>query len=817
MTRQAGAVFGMLVLAHVAAAQLIQQGSKLVGAGAIGPAAQGYSVAISADGNTAIVGGWTDDDLTGAAWVYTRTGNVWSQQGNKLVGSGAAGPASQGFSVAISADGNTAIVGGWTDNSLAGAAWVFTRAGGKWSQQGSKLVGSGGVGTANQGFSVAIAADGNTAIVGGPSALSDSADPGSAWVFARSGGVWSQQGGKLLGGGAVGVANQGFSVAISGDGNTAIVGGPGDNATAGATWVFTRIGGKWSQQGSKLVGGGAVGVANQGVSVAISADARTAVVGGPNDSYVPPDSWPGAMWVFTRSGDGWSQQGGKMVGADAVGAAGQGCSVAISGDGNTAIVGGPDDSVQAGAAWVYKRSGGVWSQQGSKLIGSGAVGAAGQGSSVGISADGTAAIAGGFHDNSDAGAAWIFAVNGCAPPSITGQPQSQSIRSGQTATLSVTANGAAPLSYQWYLGASGDTSQPVGTDARSFTTPALTIAASYWVRVSNACGDTASVTATVSISCTPPSITTQPQSQTIASGQTITLSVAATGTALSYQWYQGASGDTSRPVGTNAASFTTPPLTGSTTYWVRVSDSCAQADSAAATVTVGSASAFELWVPVASHVSGLNQSEWRSDLALLNTCGVTANVQLRFFGSSVVTTTAYVAPQAQSILVDVVGQLGTSGSGAIEVLSDQPLWVTTRTYNQVSSGASCYPNGTQGQAYPVLATRDGLGAGQSAYLAGLIESASYRCNIGVVNTGTGSATVRIELYDGAGTKLVDYTVPLAPGQWAQETQPFRAKGGQTAMDRGYARITAQTGSGVFAFASVIDNITNDPTPVTMLR
>ena len=479
MTRQAGAVFGMLVLAQVAAAQITQQGSKLVGTGAAGPAAQGYSVALSADGNTAIVGGWTDDDLTGAAWVYTRTGNVWSQQGEKLVGSGAVGPASQGFSVAISADGDTAIMGGWTDNSLAGAAWVFTRTGGKWSQQGSKLVGSGGVWTANQGFSVAIAADGGTAIVGGPSAVSDSADPGAAWVFTRSGGVWSQQGGKLVAMGAVGTALFGVSVAISGDGNAAIVGGPGDNATAGAAWVFTRSGGQWLQQGGKLVGGGAVGAANQGFSVAISVDAHTAVVGGPKDSYAPPDSWPGAAWVFTRSGGAWSQQGGKMVGADAVGAAGQGCSVAISGDGNSAIVGGPYDGAQAGAAWVYKRSGGVWSQQGSKLIGSGAVGAAGQGWSVGISADGTEAIAGGFHDDSDAGAAWVFAVNGCAPPSITGQPQSQSVRSGQTATLSVTANGAAPLFYQWFLGVSGETSQPVGTDASSFTTPALTTAASY--------------------------------------------------------------------------------------------------------------------------------------------------------------------------------------------------------------------------------------------------------------------------------------------------------------------------------------------------
>ncbi len=151
MTRQAGAVVGMLFLAYAAAAQFGQQGSKLVGTGAVGYARQGQSVTLSADGNTAIVGGPNDNSLAGAAWVYTRSGGVWSQQGGKLVGTGAVGAAQQGFSVAISADGNTAIVGGPYDSSYNGTAWVFTRSGGVWTQQGSKLVGTGAVGAAGQG------------------------------------------------------------------------------------------------------------------------------------------------------------------------------------------------------------------------------------------------------------------------------------------------------------------------------------------------------------------------------------------------------------------------------------------------------------------------------------------------------------------------------------------------------------------------------------------------------------------------------------------------------------------------------------------
>jgi hypothetical protein len=103
-----------------------QQGTKLVANDAVGEANQGWSVALSADGNTAIVGGYNDNAGIGAAWVYTRSGAVWTQQGNKLVANDATGPAFQGSSAALSADGNTAIVGGDGDNTNVGAAWVYT-------------------------------------------------------------------------------------------------------------------------------------------------------------------------------------------------------------------------------------------------------------------------------------------------------------------------------------------------------------------------------------------------------------------------------------------------------------------------------------------------------------------------------------------------------------------------------------------------------------------------------------------------------------------------------------------------------------------
>ncbi len=389
-------------------AQFVQQGSKLVGTGAIGPGWQGNSVSISSDGNTAIVGGHQDNNFAGAAWVFTRSGGVWTQQGSKLVGTGAAGDARQGKSVSISSDGNTAIVAGPSDNTLVGAVWVYTRSGGVWTQQGSKLVGTGATtGGASQGTSVSLSSDGNTAIVGG---YLDNSSAGAVWVYTRSSGVWAQQGNKLVGTGAVGAARQGQSVSLSADGNTAIVGGVTDNNNTGAAWVYTRGGGVWTQQGSKLVGTGAAGAANQGISVSLSSDGNTAIMGGSSDS-----SSAGAAWVFTRSGGVWSQQGGKLVGTGAVGNAHQGTSVSLSSDGNTAIVGGTYDNPiagnTAGAMWVFTRSGVVWTQQGSKLVGNDAIGTANQGTSVSLSSDGNTAIEGGIGDNSGAGAAWVF-VNG---------------------------------------------------------------------------------------------------------------------------------------------------------------------------------------------------------------------------------------------------------------------------------------------------------------------------------------------------------------------------------------------------------------------
>jgi len=167
-------------------------------------------------------------------------------------------------------------------------------------------------------------------------------------------------------------------------------------------------------------------------------------------------------------------------------------------------------------------------------------------------------------------------------PTITAQPQGKTVNSGQTATLSVTATGA-PLSYQWYIGAAGNTAQPIpGATLASYTTPAMSATTSHWVRVTG-CTTADSVAATVAV-CAAPTITSgpTPSSQRFP-GNTGWLTVNASGTGLTYQWFTGQSGDTTVPVvgsGCNTAqcSFT---LSSSKYYWVRIIGTCGTLNSPA--------------------------------------------------------------------------------------------------------------------------------------------------------------------------------------------------------------------------------------------
>ena len=275
------ALVGLAVAGLIVAAcdPSIQLGGKLVGGPIENGAGQlGFSVALSADGKTALVGAPQEGfgaGAQGAAWVFVRDNtNVATQVELTPAFSGAGSFAT---SVALSTDGNTALVGDPTENGGAGAVWVYTRTGDVWGP-GTKIAGPAGTGF---GTSVALSAAGTTALIGGPNAGSHA---GAAWVYTTDGGnVWAPQVVFAVRPGTSTLL--GTSVALSSSGNTALIGEPGAGSGAGAVSVYTRSGTDWS--GPTVItgtGAGETGAGQFGASVSLAATGTRALIGAPTDS-----------------------------------------------------------------------------------------------------------------------------------------------------------------------------------------------------------------------------------------------------------------------------------------------------------------------------------------------------------------------------------------------------------------------------------------------------------------------------------------------------------------------------------------------------
>ncbi len=178
----------------------------------------------------------------------------------------------------------------------------------------------------------------------------------------------------------------------------------------------------------------------------------------------------------------------------------------------------------------------------------------------------------------------------CNGAQIAQQPPSPTITAGSSTTLTVTptTNSTAPITYQWFVGDLGDTSTPTGTNAPSFTTPALQTTTRYWVRLFNSCGKVDSTVAVVTIPvCATPTVNVSPQTASYSTA-VITLTATPTGCApFTYQWYIGDSGNMGQPVGSNSSTFPTPvPLFQTTHYWVKVTNAQGSGNSNTAIVAV---------------------------------------------------------------------------------------------------------------------------------------------------------------------------------------------------------------------------------------
>ena len=359
----------------------------------------GYSVSI--DGDTAIIGAIFDrdnGDFSGSAYVFVRINGVWSEQ-QKLTASD--GEAYDQFGWSVSIDGDTALIAAYGDGSYSGSAYVYVRSNGVWSEQ-AKLTASDAATSDYFGYSVAI--DGDTAVIG--AYLNDDDNSGSTYVYVRSNGVWSEQA-KLTASDAATSDYFGYSVAI--DGDTAVIGAYWDDdngSNSGSAYVFVRSNGVWSEQQKLTASDGAAGD-YFGSSVAIDGD--TVVIGAHWDDDNDYNS--GSAYVYVRSNDVWSEQA-KLTASDGASRDFFGYSVAI--DGDTALIGAyadNDNGANSGSAFMYVRSNGVWSEQ-AKLTASDRAQYDDFGYSVSI--DGDTAVIGAYGDNDngyDSGSAYILPLS----------------------------------------------------------------------------------------------------------------------------------------------------------------------------------------------------------------------------------------------------------------------------------------------------------------------------------------------------------------------------------------------------------------------
>jgi len=230
------------------------------------------------------------------------------------------------------------------------------------------------------------------------------------------------------------------------------------------------------------------------------------------------------------------------------------------------------------------------------------------------------------------------------------------------------------------------------------------------------------------------------------------------------------------------------------------------------TCTGGVPAAHTYMVGGIAHAPGLEGSNWRSKLALLNRSGAGAAVTLTYVRSSG-------APLSESVTLannqlqawdDVaVSLFGVSAdsSGAIKIDSSQPLVVTARTFNASASG-------TYGQFLPGVEESDGLAYGQSGVISQLAKNADFRTNIGFVNLGEADCWARVTLRGSGGGAVGSQRTLLVPATgWKQDNDIFQAAGAGT-QDNAYATVEVLTpGCQVWGYGSVVDNRSGDPTTV----
>ena len=424
-----------------AAISAVLQRAKLTASDGAASDQLGDSVAISGDGNTLVVGApWGDGDIAnqGAAYVFTKPGGGWGTTSTytaKLTNSDHANAYDKfGSSVAISADGNTIVVGAWYASRFTppttheGRAFVFVKPGGGWSTTtvySAALAQTNYSGNDLFGWSVAISANGDTVVVGAPHRTGGASQQGAAYLFYKPVGGWTNwvfQHDMLTASDGTDYDYFGSSVSISTDGGAIVIGASGDdiggNTDQGSAYLFAyETPPFWSQY--KLTASD--GAANDwfGASASISGDGSVVVVGA-NGHDFGISSNNGAAYVFVAPLFGWADATETAeLGATGGGAHDDefGYSAAISADGNAILVGafGVNGYLNPGAAYLFVKPGAGWGgvlTPPTKLTASDGAAGDGFGNSVSIGSAGNALAIGAYSDdisaNANQGSAYVF-------------------------------------------------------------------------------------------------------------------------------------------------------------------------------------------------------------------------------------------------------------------------------------------------------------------------------------------------------------------------------------------------------------------------
>jgi hypothetical protein len=232
----------------------------------------------------------------------------------------------------------------------------------------------------------------------------------------------------------------------------------------------------------------------------------------------------------------------------------------------------------------------------------------------------------------------------------------------------------------------------------------------------------------------------------------------------------------------------------------------------AAELTAIADTQYAYWLDTAAHAAGQLGSQWRTDVVARNQSQEVADLDVYLHSSDgpFVYSTSISAGH-QLALEDIVGTMGYTGKGCLQLLSTQQLLVSGRIYNQAAQGTF----GQYIEAYPPSAS---LTNGETVWLLQLRQQAGrYRTNISVANTSPQQARVRIRLYSSNGNQLTQYSLTLEPRELIQDTEPIRVRAGRPNLGWGFAEVTVTEGTGILTSASVVDSVTNDATTIPMKR